>query len=1097
MINRVIEWSDVIVRFFGCGAGRRSGLFIIGLVLCLVLPVGAQVVTFDFDTGFPSLTPGQITPLDQDSGGVIAHFSAASGLFSTQNDLNTGLRLDLFSGNYLYPNSAFSVLVIQFSQQMTNIAFNFATVEQTPIGLPTPVRLTVYTNSISTPAVGTITTAGAYGHGTLPMGTIHYSSLTPFNVVKLNIEPGGGTGFLIDNVTNRISGSASYTIATSASPPEGGTTSGDGTYLSGSTITVTANPNPGYAFVNWTENGIEVSTLALYSFNADSFRTLVANFVSVYTVTTSASPTAGGTTTGDGLYNSGSVANLIASPNPGYAFVNWTENGVPVSSWPNWQLSISSDRTLVANFAAAWTITTSPSSASAGSTAGNGTYPAGSTVTVVATPGTGNAFANWTENGQPITNSPVYSFTASGNRALVANFVPSTANVTFDFDTATPALTNSQTTPFDQTAGGLTAHFSATNEPGFSVQSDAALGWVLPYFASNYLAPYLQASVLNIQFSQPLAGVTLSFATFDLADLISPSTIELTAFADAAGMTPVGSATAQGSYYAGNSMPMGGLSFASATPFRSITLAMPSSEQGATDFIVDNIAVQIAAVSTCTITTSASPGAGGTTSGDGTYNFGVNVMVIAEANPGYTFVNWTESGTVVSAANRYTFGVMANRTLVANFAPIYTIATSASPIAGGTTSGGGIFTNGASVTVVATANPGYAFVNWTENGTPVSSSASYTFTASANRSLVANFTPACTITASASPGAGGTVSGGGTYNSGLNVTVIATANPGYAFLDWTENGVPVSTAASYTFVTIADRTLVANFVQILTVAVSASPGVGGTVTGGGAYKSGSGVTVVATANTGYAFANWTEGGTLVSTAPSYSFTASANRTLVANFVQGFTVAVSASPSMGGAVTGAGTYISGSNVTVVAVANGWYVFVNWTEGSTPVSTSATYTFTASANRTLVANFLPTCTIAVSASPGAGGVVSGAGTYTSSSNVTVVATAKTGYAFLNWTEGGSEVSTAASYSFTASVDRTLAANFAPLLSVLFTSTNTLAVSWPAASPGYVLQENSALGNMNWANTTNKVDIVGDYNQIIVSTFAGSGFYRLFHP
>jgi len=953
MINRVIKWSDAIVRLFCCCAGRRSGLFIIGLVLCLVLPVGAQVVTFDFDTGFPSLTPGQMTPLDQDSGGVTAHFSAASGLFSIQNDFGVGLQLDWFSGNYLYPNSAFSVLVVQFSRQMTNIAFNFATVEQTPIGLPTPVRLTVYTNSISTPAVGTITAAGAYGHGTLPMGTIYYSSLRPFNVVKLNIEPGGGTGFLIDNMTNRIASSADYTIATSASPREGGTTSGDGTYLSGATVTVTANPNPGYAFVNWTENGIEVSTLALYSFSADSFRTLVANFVPVYTVTTSASPAAGGTTTGDGLYNSGSGANLIASPNPGYAFVNWTENGVPVSSWPNWLVSISTNRTLVANFAAACTLATSPSSDSAGSTAGNGTYPAGSTVTVVATPGTGNAFVNWTENGQPITNSPVYSFTADGNRALVANFAPSTTNVTFDFDTATPALTTSQTTPFDQTAGGLTAHFSATNDPAFSVQSDAALGWVLPYFASNYLAPNLLAGVLNIQFSRPLAGVTLSFATFDSADLISPSTIELTAFADAGGTTPVGSATAQGSYCAGNSMPMGGVSFAAATPFRSITLAMPPSEQGATDFIVDNIAVQIAAVPTCTITTSASPGAGGTTRGDGTYDVGVNVTVIAAANPGYTFVNWTENGTVVSAANRYTFAAIANRSLVANFTLIYTIATSASPIAGGTTSGGGIFANGASVTVVATANPSYAFVNWTENGTPLSPAASYTFTANASRSLVANFTATCTITARASPGAGGTVSGGGTYNSGLNVTVIATANPGYAFLNWTENGSPVSTA------------------------------------------------------------------------PSYSFVASADRTLVANFTPVYTVTLSASPSAGGTVTGAGTYTSGSNVTVVATAN------------------------------------------------------------------------TGYAFLNWTEGGSEVNTAASYSFTASVDRTLAANFVPLLSVLFTSTNTLVVSWPAASSGYVLQENNALGTMNWANTTNKVVVVGDYNQIIVSTFAASGFYRLFHP
>ena len=45
------------------------------------------------------------------------------------------------------------------------------------------------------------------------------------------------------------------------------------------------------------------------------------------------------------------------------------------------------------------------------------------------------------------------------------------------------------------------------------------------------------------------------------------------------------------------------------------------------------------------------------------------------------------------------------------------------------------------MTVTATANPGYAFVNWTEGGVPVSATASYLFPAGADRTLVANFTP--------------------------------------------------------------------------------------------------------------------------------------------------------------------------------------------------------------------------------------------------------------------------------------------------------------------------------------------------------------------
>src|SRR5262249_22154080 len=70
----------------------------------------------------------------------------------------------------------------------------------------------------------------------------------------------------------------------------------------------------------------------------------------------------------------------------------------------------------------------------------------------------------------------------------------------------------------------------------------------------------------------------------------------------------------------------------------------------------------------------------------------------------------------------------------------YTIALSASPSAGGTVAGGGSFTSGSSQTVTATPNSGYTFLNWTEGGSVVSSSASYTFTLSADRALVANFT---------------------------------------------------------------------------------------------------------------------------------------------------------------------------------------------------------------------------------------------------------------------------------------------------------------------------------------------------------------------
>ncbi len=69
----------------------------------------------------------------------------------------------------------------------------------------------------------------------------------------------------------------------------------------------------------------------------------------------------------------------------------------------------------------------------------------------------------------------------------------------------------------------------------------------------------------------------------------------------------------------------------------------------------------------------------------------------------------------------------------------YTINLSSDPIAGGTTSGGGSFASGTSVTVSAVANTGYRFVFWSENGAVVHQQPDYQFTVNADRDLVANF----------------------------------------------------------------------------------------------------------------------------------------------------------------------------------------------------------------------------------------------------------------------------------------------------------------------------------------------------------------------
>ena len=375
-----------------------------------------------------------------------------------------------------------------------------------------------------------------------------------------------------------------------------------------------------------------------------------------------------------------------------------------------------------------------------------------------------------------------------------------------------------------------------------------------------------------------------------------------------------------------------------------------------------NIQTVSIAPNSYTVTVAANPSNAGTVTGGGTYNQGQSCTVSATANTGYTFTNWTENGNVVSSNATYTFNVEGNRNLVANFTEnTYTITVSANPSNGGTATGGGTFTYGQSCTVTATANTGYTFSNWTENGNVISSNADYTFTVEGNRNLVANFTAITyTITVSANPSNSGTTSGGGTYTHGQSCTVIATSADGYTFMNWTENGSVVSTDANYSFIVTSNRSLVANFEEqqpdTYNINVSPNPNIGGTVTGGGNYNGGQQCTVTATANTGYSFVNWTENGEVVTTNASYTFIVTGNRTLVANFtLNSYTITVTADPTEGGMVTGAGNYDHGASCTLTATTNENYEFINWTKNDVVVSTDVTYTFEVTASGDYVAHF----------------------------------------------------------------------------------------------------------------------------------------------
>jgi hypothetical protein len=160
--------------------------------------------------------------------------------------------------------------------------------------------------------------------------------------------------------------------------------------------------------------------------------------------------------------------------------------------------------------------------------------------------------------------------------------------------------------------------------------------------------------------------------------------------------------------------------------------------------------------------------------------------------------------------------------------------------------------------------------------------------------------------------------------------------------------------------------LIANFSQAptqYTVSTNANPNNGGTVTGGGLYNAGTQATISVVANSGYTFEKvMNSNGIIVSTTPNFTIQVNQNENYTAHFVpvppSTSTISVMASPTNGGNVSGAGTYINGITATVAAApnSNDGFEFKRWEDSNgITVSTQPTFNFTVATNETYTAIF----------------------------------------------------------------------------------------------------------------------------------------------
>jgi hypothetical protein len=625
--------------------------------------------------------------------------------------------------------------------------------------------------------------------------------------------------------------------------------------------------------------GSETSEAALLTVNAVLF-----------TLEIIANPEEGGTVSGSGSYYSGSNVEVIATPSDNYTFVNWTnELDEVVSSESSYNFSMpSANLILKANFITddQYQVSAIVNPVSSGTVSGLGYFFAGDQVTLTASASEGFVFVNWTDASQNVlSNESSYTFTMPAEEVII------TAN----FEEIPP-----------------------------------------------------QEVTLTLAVNPENAGVVTGGGSYTAGAMVNIT------------------ATPNGNYTFADWVDSNGTVISTSSSFE---FEMPAANTSLTaQFALANQHQVVAAVN---------PSGAGEVAGAGFYFAGDQVTLTASANEGFTFASWTDaSQTVLSTESSYTFTMPAEEVvLTANFEEIppqeFALTLEVNPENAGVVTGAGSYVAGTLVQLTATPNGDYTFVDWVDsNGTVISISSTFEFEMpTANTTLTAQFALAnqYQVVASINPIGAGEVAGAGFYYAGNQVTLTASANEDFDFVNWTDASQTVlSTESSYTFTMPAEEVvLTANFEEIppqeFTLTLAVNPENAGVVTGAGSYLAGAMVQLTATPNGDYTFADWRDGnGTVISTTSNFQFQMpDANTTLTAHFSapEQYQLTIQVNPTEGGTVTGSGLYKQGDDVTVTASPNTGYSFTKWVnlQGEL-LSEQSTYSFQMPAsNLTISAEF----------------------------------------------------------------------------------------------------------------------------------------------
>jgi uncharacterized repeat protein (TIGR02543 family) len=218
-----------------------------------------------------------------------------------------------------------------------------------------------------------------------------------------------------------------YTLTVTVDPENSGTVSLDpdkDTYHYGDVVTLTATPELGWSFANWTGDVTGTTNPIEVTITGDT--NVTANFTqNEYTLTVTLDPENSGMVSLDpqqDSYHYGDVVTLTATPALGWSFANWTGDATGTANPV--EVTITKNTNVIAHFTQnEYTLTVTVDPEDSGTVSldpQQATYHYGDVVELTATPNPLWSFAGWSGDASG-TDNPL-TITILGNTEIIANF---------------------------------------------------------------------------------------------------------------------------------------------------------------------------------------------------------------------------------------------------------------------------------------------------------------------------------------------------------------------------------------------------------------------------------------------------------------------------------------------------------------------------------------------------------------------------------------------------------------------------------------------------------------------------------------------------